>query len=87
MELKHVKLDTENMTYEEVNALIQELRKVRERKGEMRSRIQNFHAMIRNMKDDNLTFVSKYTGEVLNPDDWALYDNETRAFYPGKREE
>jgi hypothetical protein len=87
MEMKHVVLDTDHMTYEEVDALVQKLRKVRERKGEMRSRIQNFNAMIHNMKDDNLTFISKYTGEVLNPDDWTVYDEVTRSFYPEKEEE
>lgn len=87
MKMKHVVLDTDHMSYEEVDKLVQELRKVRERKGEMRARMQNFHAMIRNMKDDNLTFISKYTGEVLNPDDWTVYDEITRSFYPEKEEE
>lgn len=87
MELKHVELNTDDMTFDEVNDLIQTLRRVRERKSQLQSRVNSLYAMCANMKSDGMSFVSRYTGEVLNPDDWALYDNEARAFYPGKGEE
>ena len=87
MELKHVELNTDDMTLEEANELIQTLRRVRERKSQLQSRVDSLYAMCTNMKSDGMSFVSRYTGEVLNPDDWALYDNEARAFYPGKGEE
>ena len=87
MELKHVELNTDDMTFDEVNDLIQTLRRVRERKSQLQSRVNSLYAMCTNMKSDGMSFVSRYTGEVLNPDDWALYDNEARAFYPGKGEE
>ena len=82
MELKHVTLDTDSMTYSEVNDLIQELRAVRERKGKLRSHIKSFNALMGNTRDDNASFVNRYTGEVLNPEDWELYDEQTRSCYP-----
>ena len=87
MELKHVELNTDDMTFDEVNELVQTLRRIRERKSQLQSRVNSLYAMCTNMKSDGMSFVSRYTGEVLNPDDWALYDNEARAFYPGKGEE
>lgn len=87
MELKHIELNTDDMTFDEVNDLIQTLRRVRERKSQLQSRVHSLHEMCTNMKFDGMSFVSRYTGEVLNPDDWALYDDEARAFYPGKGEE
>jgi hypothetical protein len=82
MNLKHVSLDTDDMSFEEVDALIQELRKVRERKGELRSRLNMFRSMITNMRnEEGMTLVSNTTGEVLNPDDWELYDETTHTFY------
>ncbi len=87
MELKHIELNTDDMTFDEVNDLIQTLRRVRERKSQLQSRVNSLYAMCANLTSDGMSFVSRYTGEVLNPDDWALYDNEARAFYPGKGEE
>lgn len=82
MMLKNVIVDTTEMSYEEVDALIQNLRAIRARKGELKSRMDGFRAMIANMRnDEGMTFVSKYTGEVLNPDDWELYDETTHSFY------
>lgn len=77
-----IRVDTNEMTYEEVDSLVQKLRAVRARKAELRSRMNEFRAMITNMRnEENMTFVSKYTGEVLNPDEWELYDERAHAFY------
>ena len=82
MILKNVIVDTTKMSYEEVDALIQNLRAIRARKGELRSRMDRFRAMIANMRnEEGMTLVSKHTGEVLNPDDWELYDETTHTFY------
>ena len=82
MKIKNVVVDTTEMSYEDVDNLIQNLRKVRERKAELRNHLRNFRAMITNMRNDaGMTFVNKYTGEVLNPDDWELYDETTHTFY------
>ena len=82
MKIKNVVVDTTEMSYEDVDSLIQSLRKVRERKADLRNHLGNFRAMITNMRNnEGMTFVSKCTGEVLNPDDWELYDEMAHAFY------
>ena len=82
MMLKNVIVDTTDMSFEEVDALIQNLRTIRARKGELKSRMDGFRSMIANMRnDEGMTFVSKTTGEVLDPDDWSLYDETTHSFY------
>ncbi len=82
MKIKNVVVDTTEMSYEDVDSLIQSLRKVRERKAELRNHLENFRALITNMRNhEGMTFVSKCTGEVLNPDDWELYDEMAHAFY------
>ena len=82
MMLKNVIVDTTDMSFEEVDALIQNLRKIRERKAKLRDRLDTFRTMITNMRnDEGMTLVSTTTGEVLNPDDWELYDETTHSFY------
>ena len=82
MMIKNVVIDTTEMSYEDVDNLIQSLRKIRERKTALRNNLKNFRTMITNMRNnEGMTFVSKHTGEVLNPDDWELYDEMSHAFY------
>ena len=82
MMIKNIIIDTTEMSYEDVDNLIQSLRKIRERKTALRNNLKNFRTMITNMRNnEGMTFVSKHTGEVLNPDDWELYDEMSHAFY------
>ena len=82
MMIKNVILDTTEMSYEDVDNLIQSLRKIRERKTALRNNLGTFRTTITNMRNnEGMTFVSKHTGEVLNPDDWELYDEMSHAFY------
>ena len=77
-----VKVDTTEMTYMEVDALVEELEKIRARKGELSSHLNTFRNLIFKMRNKkSMTLVSKTTGEVLNPDDLALYDETTHSFY------
>lgn len=87
MKMKNLILDTSDLTFEELDDLIQRLRKARERKGEARARHQNLCSLIENAKEDNLVFCSRYTGEVLNPNDWVVYDNLNHSAYPKTNEE
>ena len=97
MKIKNVVIDTTEMSYEDVDNLVQKLRKVRDRKAELRNRLEHFRAMITNMRDnegmalvsnnEGMTFVSKCTGEVLNPNDWELFDEITHSFYHEKGDE
>ena len=81
MELTNVTLNTADMSYKEVDALIQGLRDVRARKKELHERILTMQAMVSNMRDSEMAWVNKYTGEVFDPEDWQLYDETTRTFY------
>ena len=87
MQMRNLVMDTSDLSFEELDALIRQLKKARERKGEARARYQNFSEMIQNMREDNLVFCSKHTGEILNPNDWVVYDNLTNAEYPERSEE
>lgn len=87
MELKHVTLDTDNMTYGEVNELVQDLRAIRTRKYDLHTRIRDLKATFANMRDEGMVLVSKCTGEVFNLADWTLYDERNRSFYPEEKED
>ena len=86
MKMRNLVMDTSDLSFEELDALIRQLKKARERKGEARARYQNFSEMIQNMREDNLTFCSRQTGEILNPKDWVVYDNITKSAYPEEGE-
>ena len=86
MKIKNVTIDTTNMTVEEVDALIQDLRAVRARKSQLRANFQNLCAMISNMREDDLVFCSRDTGEIFNPKDWIAYDVRNHSSYPENEE-
>lgn len=87
MQMRNLVMDTSDLSFEELDTLIRQLKKARERKGEARARYQNFCTMIDTMKEDNLVFCSRYTGEILNPDDWVVYDNLNHSAYPTTEKE
>lgn len=87
MKMRNLVMDTSDLSFEELDTLIHQLKKARERKGEARARYQNFSEMIQNMREDNLVFCSKHTGEILNPNDWEVYDSVTNAVYPERNDE
>ena len=86
MEMNHIVLDTDNMSLKEIDTLMQKLRKIRNRKEELHARKRNIWELIANMKENQMTLVSRYTGEVFDPDDWAVYDETTCSFYPEEEE-
>lgn len=77
-----IRVDTNEMSYAEVNGLIQDLKAIRTRKAELKARLNDFRSLLTVMRyADGMTLVSNSTGEVLNPDDWDLYDETTHSFY------
>jgi hypothetical protein len=77
-----IRVDTNEISYKEIDSLVQELREIRARKAELRSRMNEFRYLITALRNEaGVTFVSKHTGEVLNPDDWEVYDEVSHAFY------
>lgn len=77
-------IDEQTMSYEDVITAIDQLKKIRSRMSEARSRKQNLRSMMENMKDEGMTLCSIHTGEVFNPDDWLVYDEQNGATYEGK---
>ena len=74
MRIGNVIIDTDNMTYDEVQAIMTELRGIRDRKGKARDckiRLQN---AIEVSKENGFTYCNQYTGEILKADDWDVYD-------------
>ena len=82
MEIKNVIIDTRNMSIEEMDALIRNLKHLSDRKREARARERNLYAMVENMKDDNFVFCNRHTGEVFHANDWVVYDELTCEGYP-----
>ena len=87
MKMRNLVMDTSDLSIEELDTLIRQLKNARERKGEARAQYQRFSAMIENMKEENFVFCSKHTGEILNPNDWIVYDSLNHSAYPETKEE
>lgn len=86
MKMRNLVMDTNDLSFEELDTLISQLKKARERKGEARTRYRNFSTMIENMTEENLVFCNKHTGEILNLNDWVVYDNLIHCAYPETNE-
>ena len=84
MWIKNKFIDLNELTLDEVNKALGELKAARSRMSEARARKDNLRSMVENMKEDGLTFCSMCTGEVFNPEDWLIYDERTGATYEGK---
>ena len=84
MWIKNKFIDLNELTLEEVNNALAELKVARARKSEARARKDNLRAMVENMKEEGLTFCSMRTGEVFDPDEWLVYDEQSGATYEGK---
>lgn len=87
MKMKNLILDTSDLTFEELDDMIQRLRSARARKGEARSYHQSLCALLENAKEDDFVFCNRDTGEILNPNDWVVYDNLNHSAYPTTKEE
>lgn len=81
MIIGNVILDTDSMTYNEVDDLIQKLRDIRKRKGEARSCKESFDERISTAKELGFTYINVYTGEVLEAKDWIVFDENSHSTY------
>ena len=79
MRIGNVILDTDNMSVQDMDVLIKELKLIRERKGEARGYKQRLGTIIENMRDEGFTFCSKHTGEVLNANDYVVFDDREQC--------
>lgn len=76
MKIENVTLATSDMTIEEIDTLIKKLKQIRTRRGDARNYYNQFTAMVNNMREEGYCFCDTYTGEVLNPEHFVVYDNQ-----------
>ena len=81
MRIGNVILDTDNMTYSEVDQLVQELRAIRKRKSEARACRHRMKDAVEQSKEYGFRYVNQYTGEIFNADDWWVYDEEQNRMH------
>lgn len=74
MRIGNVILDTDNMSYNEVDALVKELREIRKRKGQAKDCRNYLRGIDADAKDNGFRYVNRYTGEIFNANDWWVYD-------------
>ena len=74
MRIGKVIIDTDNMTYEEVDIILQELREIRKRKGEAKTCKTRMRNMVEEAFDCGFRYINRYTGEIFNANDWWVYD-------------
>lgn len=74
MRIGKIMIDTDNMTVEELTALIVEFRKIRARKQvelDLKTRMNN---LILEAKEQGFTFIDNACGFVREVDDFTMYD-------------
>ena len=84
MKIGPATIDTNSMTLEEIETLIKELRRIRERRNNARTRMNQFSSMLEAMKEEGFGFCDKYTGEVLNADNFLIYDDKENCVLEGE---
>lgn len=68
-------LDLESLTPADLSKVIQTARAIRDRKL-LAEELQNrFNELFQEAKENGFDFVDCSTGQILNPDDYELYDN------------
>lgn len=84
VKIGNVTVDLNKMPFGEINDLIQQLREVRARKEKSKRIVDNFRAMIENIRAEGFDFLCDDTGEVLDPKYWVLYDSINQCVYSEK---
>ena len=76
LRMGRVIIDTREWTLEDYEAVIRDLRKERARKAKAADLQNRMNALIEEAKENNFDFIDKDFGNVIRPEDLALYDNE-----------
>ena len=77
-------IDTTNMTLDDLDLMIKELKKIRSRRIKAQESKAELSAIIADMKENGLSFCDKYTGEVLNADHFLIYDDKENCVLEGE---
>ena len=65
MRIGRIIIDTDNMSIEEMDAIIREMRKIRARKLKAEELNSCMNDLLAEAKENNFIFVNEYTGQVL----------------------
>lgn len=77
-------IDLESLTVEDLDQVIKEAKRLRIRKVDAKNFHRGIVSILTNAKEANMDICNKYTGEVLNADDWVVYDNELQCLHEGE---
>lgn len=67
-------IDTDNMSIEDMDIIIKELRSIRARKIKAAELVSRMNDLIADAKNEGFTFVDKDFGNVLMGTDFMVYD-------------
>ena len=70
-------IDTDNMTIEEMDIIIREMRSIRTRKLKAEELKNRMLELIADAKENGFTFIDKDFGQVWTGNDVELYDEQT----------
>lgn len=68
-------IDLDNLTIEDLNTVIDEARRVRNRKKEAESYKLRMHALLAESREAGFDFIDKDLGFVIKAEDLELHDN------------
>ena len=76
MRIGRFMLDTDNMTVEEMNTLINELRAIRARKIKKETFTKAMLELLADAKSEGFTFMDKDFGQIIEAKDLVIYDKQ-----------
>lgn len=77
MRIGRIIIDTDNMSIEEMEDIIREMRKIRARKLKAEELKNRMLELIADAKENGFTFIDKDFGQVWTGNDVELYDEQT----------
>ena len=77
MRIGRIIINTDNMSIEEMDAIIREMRKIRARKLKAKELKNQMLELIADAKENGFTFIDKDFGQVWTGNDVELYDEQT----------
>lgn len=69
-------IDIENLSVDDLTAVIDTARAIRERKRKAAALVSRLHSVVEDAREAGFDFVDKSCGFILNPNDFELYDNK-----------
>ena len=77
MRIGRMIIDTDNMSIEDMDTIIREMRAIRARKLKAEELKNRMLELIANAKENGFTFIDKDIGQVWTGNDVELYDEQT----------